>query len=175
MHLLETEFIGEVLQPGTDRPVRSGEEGELVITNLGRWDMPVVRYRTGDIVQLQREPCRCGSPYVRFPGGVRGRTDEMMVIRGTNIYPSLVEDLVRARAEVAEFEIEVFRSREMLEMEVRLEVEPEGKAPEVAKAMAGELQVRLGLTVAVRPVPAGTLPRYELKARRFKIREDRPQ
>jgi phenylacetate-CoA ligase len=82
MHLLESDFIGEVLEVGGDRAVRLGENGGLVLTNLGRWDMPVVRYRTGDIVRVGAEACECGSPYVCFPGAVLGRADDMIQLRG---------------------------------------------------------------------------------------------
>jgi phenylacetate-CoA ligase len=172
MHLLESDFIGEVLEVGGDRKVRPGESGELVLTNLGRWDMPVVRYRTGDIVRVGAEACECGSPYVCFPGAVLGRADDMIQLRGMNIYPSAVEQLVRAQREVVEFEVQVFRHREMLEMEIRVEVSPRTRQDTVCDQLSRTLATRLGLQATVRPVEAGSLPRYELKARRFKIREE---
>lgn len=172
MHLLETEFVGEVLRSGSNEVVHSGETGELVLTNLGRWDMPVVRYRTGDIVRLQTEPCPCGRPYVFFPRGVIGRTDDLIQVRGTNVYPSVVEDLIRAQREVTEFEVEVFRHREMLELEVRLELEDDRNAAAITETLARELERHLGFRTTVRHAPSGSLPRYELKARRFKIRDN---
>jgi phenylacetate-CoA ligase len=172
MHLLESEFIGEVLEVGGDHPVEPGESGELVLTNLGRWDMPVVRYRTGDIVRLGAETCECGSPYVCFPGAVLGRADDMIQLRGMNLYPSAVEELVRSQSEVVEFEVEVFRHRQMLEMEIRVEVLPESRKDVVCNELSRTLATRLGLQTTVRPVATGSLPRYELKARRFKIRNE---
>ena len=172
MHLLESDFIGEVLEVGGDRGVARGESGELVLTNLGRWDMPVVRYRTGDIVRLGEDSCDCGSPYMYFPGAVVGRADDMIQLRGMNVYPSAVEELVRSQGEVVEFEVELSRRREMLEIEIRVEVEPENRAETVCTELSRILSLRLGLQAVVRPVPAGSLPRYELKARRFKIRTE---
>ena len=172
MHLLESDFIGEVLELGGERPVGPGESGELVLSNLGRWDMPVVRYRTGDIVRLGAEACECGSPYVCFPGAVLGRADDMIQLRGMNVYPSAVEELVQTQSEVAEFEVEVFRHREMLEMEIRVEVQPDNRKDAVCTELSRMLATRLGLKASVRPVAAGSLPRYELKARRFKFHEE---
>ena len=171
LHLLESDFIGEVLEPGGDEPVGPGATGELVLTNLGRWDMPVIRYRSGDIVRLSEEPCSCGRPYLRFPGGVVGRADDMIQVKGINVYPSAVENLIRARHEVTEFEVEVFRLREMWEMEVRVEVVPESKREAVRFELAEALATRLGLRATVKAVASGSLPRYELKSRRFKIRQ----
>ncbi|MFQ5790763.1 MAG: phenylacetate--CoA ligase family protein [Acidobacteriota bacterium] len=172
MHLLETDFIGEVVDPHTNAPVPAGKEGELVLTNLGRWDMPAVRYRTGDIVRLRKGPCGCGSPYLCFAGGVVGRADDMVTVRGINVYPSAVEALVRTQGAVVEFEVEVFRRGEMWELEVRVEVEPPSKATEVCQSLSRQFQTGLGLRTSVRALPARSLPRYDLKARRFKIRRD---
>ena len=99
IHLIESEFIFEVL----DRHGRPADEGELVATNLGRWGSPLIRYRTGDRVQVTREECSCGSPFVKVVGGIRGRIDDMFTVRGVNLFPSQVEDIVRRHAGVAEF------------------------------------------------------------------------
>ncbi|MDQ4077308.1 MAG: phenylacetate--CoA ligase family protein, partial [Chloroflexota bacterium] len=100
VHLNEGEFIVEVLDPQTDEP---SDEGELVITNLGRVGSPVIRYRTGDHVRLNRESCACGRSYVRMEGGVLGRMDDMITVRGINVFPSAVENIVRFFPEVDEF------------------------------------------------------------------------
>src|SRR5439155_22312675 len=96
-------------------------EGELVATNLGRWGMPLVRYRTGDRVVASREPCSCGSPFLKVVGGIRGRVDDMITVRGVNLYPSQVEEIVRRYREVGEFVIEHRRERQMDEVEVMVE------------------------------------------------------
>ena len=170
MHLIETEFIGEVLDLDTGAPVADLEMGELVLSNLGRWAMPNLRYRTGDLVRFESSPCSCGSPFVRFPGGVLGRVDDMVQVRGVNLYPSAVETLVREHTEVVEFEVEVFQEREMWEMTLRVELVP-GADDSVGEAIVQSLQTGLGIRTSVDIVPAGSLPRYELKAKRFQLRK----
>lgn len=170
LHLIESDFIGEVLHPGTDRPVAEGDEGELVLTNLGRWDMPAVRYRTGDVVRPRFERCPCGRADLRFEGGVQGRVDDMIQVRGVNVYPSAVENLIRAHAEIVEFQVEVVEMREMNEISVHVEVAPIERASEVCAALQQELAYRLSLRTTVLAAPAGSLPRFELKAKRFTVK-----
>jgi len=163
MHVNEAEFIFEVIDPDTNE---SAEEGELVITNLGRAAMPVIRYRTGDRVKLKTDACGCGSPYWRLDGGVAGRVDDAMIIRGVNVFPSSIENVVRRFPEVTEFSVDVYRRREMGDMEIRLEVR--GDSPGlVAEAVAQEVRNLLGIRARVQTVPENTLPRFELKAKRF--------
>jgi phenylacetate-CoA ligase len=159
----EGEFICEVVDPATGRPA---EEGELVITNLGRVGMPVIRYRTGDWVKLQTDPCQCQRGFHRLDGGVIGRADDVILIRGVNVFPSGVENIVRRFPEAGEFAVDTYRRGELDEMEIRLEVT--GAEPgTVAAAVAREIKSALGIRVQVNPVPFGTLPRFDTKARRF--------
>ena len=105
VHLMENQCIAEVIDPATLKKVAEGRgRGELVITNLGRIGSPVIRYRTGDQVRLTHEPCPCGRHFARMQGGILGRTDDMFIVRGNNIFPSAVEAVVRSFAEVAEFD-----------------------------------------------------------------------
>ncbi len=159
IHAIESEFIFEVL----DSAGRPAVEGELVATNLGRWGMPLVRYRTGDRVRASREPCSCGSPCVKLVGGIRGRVDDMFTVRGVNLYPSQVEDIVRGHPEVTEFVIEHRRAREM--DEVSLVVEVAGEDP--TERLEADLRQALGVRLGCRVVPTGTLPRSELKSKRI--------
>ena len=159
IHAIESEFIFEVL----DSAGTSATEGELVATNLGRWGMPLVRYRTGDRVRVSREPCSCGSPFLKFVGGIQGRVDDMFTVRGVNLYPSQVEDIVRGHPEVAEFVIEHRRVREM--DEVSLLVELAGDVTTVR--LEADLRQALGVRLGCRVVPTGTLPRSELKSKRI--------
>jgi len=159
IHAIESEFIFEVL----DSAGRPALEGELVATNLGRWGMPLVRYRTGDRVRVSREPCSCGSPFLKLVGGIRGRVDDMFTVRGVNLYPSQVEDIVRAHPEVTEFVIEHRRVREMDEVSLLVEVTGEGPTDRLEADLRQALGVRLGCRV----VPTGTLPRSELKSKRI--------
>jgi len=159
IHAIESEFIFEVL----DSAGRSATEGELVATNLGRWGMPLVRYRTGDRVRVSREPCSCGSPFLKFVGGIQGRVDDMFTVRGVNLYPSQVEDIVRGHPEVAEFVIEHRRVREMDEVSLLVEL----AGDDTTVRLEADLRQALGVRLGCRVVPTGTLPRSELKSKRI--------
>ena len=153
VHLIESEFIFEVMP-----------DGELVATNLGRWGMPLIRYRTGDRGVVSREPCSCGSPFVKVLGGIQGRVDDMFTVRGVNLYPSQVEDIVRRHPEIDEFVIEHRRERSMDEVAVVLETSAASFAVDRLEA---ELRQALGVRLECRVVSAGTLPRSDLKSRRI--------
>lgn len=168
VHLVESEFIFEVLDPATGRPVPPGQPGELVITNLGRAGMPVIRYRSGDLVRLRDERCGCGRTFARLEGGILGRVDDMVVVRGVNVFPSAIEGIARQFPEVVEFRIELRRDREMDDLRVLVECAADGEAAaRVAQAVERELQRRLFLRIPCVAVPPGSLPRFELKARRL--------
>jgi phenylacetate-CoA ligase len=162
VHLNEGEFVAEVINPQTLEPA---DEGELVLTNLGRAGSPVIRYRTGDLVRLDRAVCDCGRTFVRMDGGILGRIDQMLIVRGVNIFPSAIEAIVRTYPQVQEFAIEVYKAGEMDQVEIKVEVVDE-KAHMVVEALAREAAHRLGLRVGVALVPVQSLPRFELKARR---------
>ena len=159
-----------MLDPATLGPVPDGQSGELVITNLGRSASPVIRYRTGDVVARRSEPCRCGRTLARLEGGILARTDDMVSIRGVNVYPTLVESVVRRFHEVLEFRSTVSQTGAMrsilLEIELASGVED---APAIAKRLTEHLREALGLTVSVRVAERGALPRFDMKARRFVV------
>jgi len=148
IHLIESEFIFEVL----DERGRPAEAGELVGTNLGRWGMPLIRYRTGDQVVASREACSCGSPYLKLAGGIRGRVDDMLTVRGVNLYPSSSEFVIERRS-----------VEQMDEVMVVVEEAP-GLSVERLEA---DLRQALGVRLGCRVVPAGSLPRTDLKSRRI--------
>jgi phenylacetate-CoA ligase len=162
VHLNEGEFLVEVIDPQTLEPA---DEGELVLTNLGRVGSPVIRYRTGDQVRLNRAVCECGRTFVRMEGGILGRIDQMLIVRGVNIFPSAIETIVRSYPEVAEFAIEVYKAGEMDQLDIKVEVVDENPQA-VVETLARDAAHRLGLRVGVTLVPAESLPRFELKARR---------
>jgi phenylacetate-CoA ligase len=170
VHLIESEFVFEVLDPQTFQAVPAGHQGELVATNLGRAGMPLIRYRTGDLAQLDESPCPCGRTFARLPGGILGRVDDMLVVRGVNVFPSAIEGVLREFPEVAEFRIEVFNRRSMVELKVLIEPQS-GADGDLAERVANRLNDRLLLRIACEAVPAGALPRFELKARRV-VRRD---
>jgi phenylacetate-CoA ligase len=159
LHVNESEFVAEVIDPATGAPA---SEGELVLTNLGRLGSPLVRYRTGDRVRLARSPCGCGRTFARLEGGILGRLDDMLIVRGVNLFPSAIEAIVR-RFPVEEFQIEIFRAGEL--DEVRVLVEVDGGA-DGARHVQDALRAGLGIRMEVAPVGPGSLPRFELKARR---------
>jgi phenylacetate-CoA ligase len=159
LHVNESEFVAEVIDPATGSPA---SEGELVLTNLGRLGSPLVRYRTGDRVRLARSPCGCGRTFARLEGGILGRLDDMLIVRGVNLFPSAIEAIVR-RFPVEEFQIEIFRAGEL--DEVRVLVEMDGGA-DGARHVQDALRAGLGIRMEVAPVGPGSLPRFDLKARR---------
>jgi phenylacetate-CoA ligase len=167
-HLIESEFIAEVLDPQTGQPAPPGEGGELVITNLGRGGFPVVRYRTGDVVRMSTAPCACGRTFARFEGGILGRADDMVTVRGVNVYPGAVENIVRQFREVDEFRVTVHTVRHMDELDVEIEL-AEGADPVIASSLGSAIDSLLTIRPNVCLVPRGTLPRFELKARRFHV------
>jgi phenylacetate-CoA ligase len=157
----ESDFIAEFISVESGKPAAEGELSELVLTSLGRWGSPVIRYRTGDLVRpswSHESDCR----FVFLEGGVLSRSDDMMIIRGVNIFPSSVEQILRSFPEVVEYRLTAYKSGAMdglvVEIEDRLE-QPQ--------RVARELQLRLGLKIQVDCVPLGTLPRFEAKGKRF--------
>ena len=164
VHLIESEFKVEIVDPsGTSR---EEGEGELVLTNLGRWGLPVIRYRTGDRVRAARGLCACGRTLVKLAGGIEGRVDDMVTVRGVNVFPSAIEGIVRRFDEIEEFRIELHRERGMDAL--RCAVEPRaGSDANLATRVADAIHRDLGIRCEVTVAAPGSLPRFEAKARRF--------
>ena len=142
-------------------PATEGELSELVLTCLGRYGSPAIRYRTGDLVRPtwnDDQPCR----FVMLAGGVLGRSDDMMIIRGMNIFPSSIEQILRSFPEIVEYRLTAYKEGSMDQLQI--EIEDHLDQPERVKQ---ELLIRLGLRVEVMCVPIGTLPRFEAKGKRF--------
>jgi phenylacetate-CoA ligase len=169
MHVLESEFIVEVLDTGSGDAVPDGQPGELILTNLGRIGFPVIRYRTGDLVRLNRTPCACGRTFARFDGGILGRVDDMVIVRGVNVYPPAVENLIRQFPMVEEFRITVVTRAELRELAIEIEVNDGSDGESARAAVEAAVQHGLSLRPRVTVVPPGSLPRFELKARRFRV------
>jgi len=165
VHVNEGEFIAEIINPATGEPVQPGEVGELVLTNLGRWGYPALRYRTGDLVRNGGYACGCGRSFLSLPGGVLGRADDMLIVRGVNVYPSALADILHRFPEVQEYRIIVTRSGVMDEITLQVEC-----PPELIPRLTEELHVALNLRVPIEPVDFGSLPRFELKAKRIEDR-----
>ena len=165
MHVIESEFIAECVDPKTGQQVPDGEIGELVLTNLGRIGSPVIRYRTCDLVRLTRKiPCACGRTFASLDGGIIGRTDDMIIVRGVNLYPSAVEEVLHTFP-LAEFRVEVATVRAMSELRIQIEADADEDGPAIADKIATALNQKLGIRVAVESV--ASLPRFEMKARRW--------
>lgn len=175
----EAEFIPEFLPVGSDKatlhpkPQSSNDSTnspapvyELVLTCLGRAGSPVIRYRTGDLVRpVWDHGHRC--QFVKLDGGVLGRSDDMMIIRGVNVFPSSVDQIVRSFDNVAEYRMTAFKVGAMDQLKVEIEFLPESKASQWVAKIHQAFETRLGFRVDVVPVENGTLQRFEAKAKRF--------
>jgi phenylacetate-CoA ligase len=163
LHLYEDEFACELIDPQGDAPVADGELGELVVTALGRVGFPVVRYRTGDLVSASAERCPAGHPGRWLPDGIPGRADDMVVVRGMNVFPSAIEQILRETTELGEFRITFYTDpHAMDEVKVEAELARAGDA----RLIQTRLRQRLGLRVRIVPVKPGILPAHTHKARR---------
>lgn len=177
LHLNECEFLCEVIDPATGQPAPDGTRGELVVTTLGRHASPVIRYRTGDLVVRDTTPCRCGRTLARLRGGILARADDMICVRGVNVYPSAVEGVIRTIDEVVEYRATVRTTEALTRLVLEVEVEPTvppDAADRVAALTARKLRDALGLNVPVTRVGRGVLPRFDMKAKRFS-RESEPR
>lgn len=153
LHVMEDAYLPEIVA------------GELVLTTLRRPGSPLLRYRTGDLVSAESGgPCACGSHELRLLGGIIGRQDDMVIVRGVNIFPSAVEEIVRAVGGVDEYQVQETNAGDLPELLIRIEA-PAGDA--VRRKLEQRLQEALYLRLPVVLVPAGTLPRFELKSRRW--------
>jgi phenylacetate-CoA ligase len=167
IHLIESEFIAEVIDAQTGKEVPVGEVGELVITNLGRPGFPVIRYRTGDLVRLNESPCACGRTFARFEGGLLGRSDDMVTIRGVNVYPTAIENVIRQVSAVEEFRVMVTKHHEMQQLEVQIEVERGKDGEQVRASVEQAIYYAFSLRAIVDVAEPGTLVRHEMKSARF--------
>jgi phenylacetate-CoA ligase len=169
-HIIEDHYIEEVIDPFSGEPVGYGEEGERVVTSFGRGFIPVIRYRTRDLVlKVPASTCSCGRTFDVYDGGIRGRVDDMKLVRGTNVYPRAVEAIVREYEAIDEFQIHLYTAEGIRdEIEVLVEIPaPDADAGQITSALATALaEAHEGLRFDVRRVGNETLPRFELKAKR---------
>jgi phenylacetate-CoA ligase len=172
LHVNEDHFLVEVVDPRTLEPVKSGDTGELVVTTLTREAFPVLRYRTRDLTWLNPKPCSCGRTLVRM-GRVKGRTDDMLIIKGVNIFPTEIETvLFEIEGTEPHYEIVVDRKGALDEATVRVEAaraiifNEAKKQHEFRQHVEKRLQSELGVSVQVELVEPGTLERFEGKAKR---------
>jgi phenylacetate-CoA ligase len=174
LHIFEDHFLLEIIDPAGDRPCPDGEEGELVLTTLSKQAMPIIRYRTHDITAIITEPCACGRT-VRRIRRISRRSDDMIIIRGVNVFPSQIETaLLAAEGTLPHYQITLTRDKGLDEIEVQVEVTPVlfgdkiGALEALQSRLESSLERTLGLRAAVRLVEPHTLARSEGKARRVK-------
>jgi phenylacetate-CoA ligase len=166
LHVMEESHFAEIIDPSSGGATRRGQAGELVLTPLGRVGSPVLRYRTGDLVQAaSRDVCECGRSDLALDGGILSRIDDMVVVRGVNIYPSGVDEIIRATGRVTEYRVHVDTSRPLAEL--RIEIEPDGSSEGVREELEKSLNRAFSIRIPVQCVTSGTLPRFEAKAKRW--------
>lgn len=165
LRLLHTSYFCEVLQPGANEPIASGGTGELVLTTLGRAACPLLRYRTGDLVKPIALPGEDDTAFA-LGGGILGRVDDMVIVRGVNLYPSAMDAAVRSITGIREYEVEVDKRPTLADVRVRFEaIDGIDPTADLAKHLRTAFQMR----IEVEKVATGTLPIFEMKARRWKI------
>jgi phenylacetate-CoA ligase len=167
LHVLETECIAEILDATSQQPVSAGSPGELVITNLGRSGSPLFRYRTGDLVIADTQPCPCGRHLLRLAGGIIGRLDDMVTIRGNNVFPASIEGILREFPEIAEYRIDVETRRSMQHIKITIEPHADVQPAALLETVGQAIRDRLHFQAEILAAAPGSLPRFELKSRRF--------
>lgn len=174
LHVIESAYFAEIINPTTGRAVPRGQVGELVLTTLGRTGSPLLRYRTGDLVKHgagsreQGKPCACDRHEMALAGGILGRVDDMVIIRGVNVYPSAVEEIIRSCEGVAEYQVKISQAQAMAEMSVEIEPAADCRDAAALVAQVGKaFETALALRVPVNAVSPGALPRFEMKAMRW--------
>jgi phenylacetate-CoA ligase len=166
LRLMHHRYICEVLRPGTDTPVAPGESGELVLTNLGREACPLLRYRTGDLVRPV-VPSGEDPAHFALEGGILGRVDDMVIVRGVNLYPAAIDAVIRGISGIGEYQVEIDKRPTLPEVKIRFETTNESDDPtaELSKHLRATFQIR----IEVEKVSSGVLPVFEFKAKRWKI------
>lgn len=170
MHTIDDHYIEEVVDPKTDEPVPYGQRGERVVTSFGRSMIPVIRYRTRDlVVKVPHTTCPCGRSFDIYEGGIQGRVDDMLLVRGTNVYPRAIESIVRQIPEIDEFQILLETVGNVDEITVRVEMKSGSQVrfEDIKGRLARDLKEHHEmLRINVGEAHAGSLPRFELKAKR---------
>lgn len=167
LRLVHKAFISEVVDPATDQPIREGETGELILTPLGRYACPLIRYRTGDLVKPVAVP---GEPVEWFAleGGILGRVDDMVVVRGVNLYPGAVDSVVRSVSGIREYQVDIDKRSALAQVSIRIETE--GDSRWVVEELNTKLRLAFQMRFGIEAVKPGSLPVFEMKAKRWNIK-----
>jgi phenylacetate-CoA ligase len=163
LRVLEEFHFVEILDPASGREVLEGEQGELVVTTLTRLGGPMLRYRTGDLVRK----AYADDGALCLDGGIIGRLDDMVTVRGVNIYPSAVDEVMRRFSEIGEFQVREHRTGALLDLKILIEPQPGPRDAKLAQRVSAALRDTFQLRIEVETVTPGSLPRFEFKARRW--------
>ncbi|MGF1580906.1 MAG: phenylacetate--CoA ligase family protein [Gemmataceae bacterium] len=166
LYILEGDYCAEIIDPDTGENLGFEAQGELVVTNLGRWGSPLIRYRTGDLVRGRIKP-ETGLNFLWLEGGILGRSDDLIYLRGNNVYPSAIEAIIREFPEIIEFRIEVDETGPLADLRIEIEPSQVERGSLLAKEIATVFRDRLFFRADVHPVAPESLPRFEMKARRL--------
>lgn len=162
LRIILDSYFPEIIDPETQEEVPEGGQGELVLTTVGRAGCPVFRYRTGDLVKARKGVDEMGLPTFDLIGGILGRVDEMVVVRGVNIYPSAIEAVMAKFSEILEYQVVFTMHASMLEVQIKVEAKKD-----ISSALERALQETFSLRIPVIMLSEGSLPRYEMKAKRW--------
>ncbi len=170
VHVIESEFIPEVIDPDTGTPVEEGEMGELVLTNLGRSCSPAIRFRTNDMVRFKKGQCPCGRTFRMLDGGILGRKDDMIIIRGINIFPAMVGNIVQKYLSIGdEYRIVAYTKGSLNQLKILLDLSDESRnnREKIENDMTLDLRSTLEIRVEVETVPKNSLEKSDYKSKRF--------
>ena len=166
VRLVYDHFHCEVLDPETYEPVSEGKTGELVLTTLGRYACPLIRYRTRDLVKPVSLPGESPEDFV-LEGGIIGRVDDMLIVRGVNLYPSAIDAIVRSVPTIGEYQVDIDQTVPLAQVSIRIETDDD--PVEVSEELKKQLRTALQMRIDVEVVKSGSLPVFEMKARRWNI------
>jgi phenylacetate-CoA ligase len=171
LHVIESGYLAEVIDPITGDAVGEGTRGELVLTTLRRTGSPLLRYRTGDLVCARRfveGACACGRVELALEGGILGRVDDMLIVRGVNVFPGAVDEIIRGLPAIVEYQVRIETVHHLDELRILIEAAPDcADVSGLVKQLGKALQDAFALRVPVQAVAPGSLPRFEMKARRW--------
>ena len=166
LHIIDHAFIAEVIDPNTQKKLSFGSIGELVLSSIGRAGCPLLRYRTGDIVQLNHQKCACGFKGQSLMGGILSRADEMIFLKGNNIYPSALQNKLHSIERIVDFRITFYKTE--ANPQLLFEVETlQTDSESITDTIEKMIQTAFLFKPVIKIVPNGTLPRQEMKSKRF--------
>ena len=171
LRVIDSRFYAEVVDSESGEAVKPGETGELVLTTLGRIGGPLLRYRTGDLVKLAVPDEEKGVVGFALDGGILGRADDMIIVRGVNIHPGAIDEVVRSTPGIAEYRVHVDKTSSLPELSIEVELAQDAEDDSPAQQLEEALESTFPLRIPVSVVEQGSLPRPEMKAKRWIVKE----